>query len=262
MFGLAMVKGYLDHFNPDFLFLHGDGGVQHHAADMGMLYLWDLPFILAGIYFLVKKPYAGTTKIIVFWWFLLAPVAASVTWGVPHSLRTAIYLPIFQIFIALGIFNLYKIVKYKRGFVTIVAILFVANFAFYLLQYYVQMPVMFSKSWYGELKEAVATTESLKHKYKKIVVSTDIEQPYMFWLFYSNYDPKIYQKNGGTVSGGYDEQRNKFDKYVFQRFDRYKRDENPEILYVGIPHDFTSEAKVIKKIYRLDGSEAIYIVGS
>ena len=256
-----MIENYLSHLRPEYLFFTADME-RHHVPLMGILYLWDLPFILAGIYFLVKKPYAGTTKIIVFWWFLLAPVAASVTWGVPHSLRTAIYLPIFQIFIALGIFNLYKIVKYKRGFVTIVAILFVANFAFYLLQYYVQMPVMFSKSWYGELKEAVATTESLKHKYKKIVVSTDIEQPYMFWLFYSNYDPKIYQKNGGTVSGGYDEQRNKFDKYVFQRFDRYKRDENPEILYVGIPHDFTSEAKVIKKIYRLDGSEAIYIVGS
>ena len=47
---LAAAKGYLDHFNPDFLFIHGDGWVQHHAVNVGMLYLWDLPFIVAGIY--------------------------------------------------------------------------------------------------------------------------------------------------------------------------------------------------------------------
>src|SRR3989344_6049899 len=41
---LSAAKGYFDHWNPDFLFFHGDGGRQHHAVDMGMLYLWDLPF--------------------------------------------------------------------------------------------------------------------------------------------------------------------------------------------------------------------------
>ena len=47
----SIVKGYFDHFNFDFLFVHGDGGVQHHAYQMGMLYLWDSPFVIAGIIF-------------------------------------------------------------------------------------------------------------------------------------------------------------------------------------------------------------------
>lgn len=51
----TIIKGYLDHFNFDFLFLHGDSGVQHHAYNMGMLYLWEYPFIIIGIIFLLKK---------------------------------------------------------------------------------------------------------------------------------------------------------------------------------------------------------------
>jgi 4-amino-4-deoxy-L-arabinose transferase-like glycosyltransferase len=257
----VVIENYLSHLRPEYLFFTADMD-RHHAPLIGLLYLWDLPFILAGFYFLAKKSYPKSSKIIVAWWFIAAPIAASVTWGVPHSLRSEIYLPTFQIFIALGVYNLYRIPKHRKAFVTIIAILFVANFAFYLLQYYAQMPILFSKSWYGELKQAVAATEGLKSKYKKIVVSTDIEQPYMFWLFYSKYDPEIYQKNGGTVSGGYDEQRNKFDKYIFQRFDRDKRDNDPGILYVGTPDDFNAGTEIVKKIKRLDGSDAIYMVGS
>jgi len=80
---LAVAKGYLDHFNPDFLFIHGDGGVQHHAVNVGMLYLWDIPFILAGIYYLLRKNNRFT--LVIFMSFSvnrsmgLAPASASAT---------------------------------------------------------------------------------------------------------------------------------------------------------------------------------------
>jgi len=255
-----IIENYLSHLRPEYLFFTADQE-RHHAPLMGLLFVWDLPFILAGIYFLVKRPYPKATKIIIFWWFLIAPVAASVTWGVPHSLRTGIYLPIYQIFIALGLVNLYKIVKYKKAFVYVISILFLVNFIFYLNQYWVHMPKMFAPSWYGEREEAVRVTEALKHKYKKVVVSTSLEQPYMFWLFYTGFDPKTYQQNGGTVSGGFNEERNKFDKYLFQKIDKATRKEDPEILYVGKPKDFHRDTKTIKTIYYPDGTEAIYIVG-
>src|SRR3990167_3888287 len=68
-----LIDNYLSHFRPNFLFTSADMD-RHHAPEVGLLYLWDLPFILAGIYFLIRKDFELKPKIIVFWWFLIAPV--------------------------------------------------------------------------------------------------------------------------------------------------------------------------------------------
>jgi len=59
VFAREILAGYLDHFNFAFLFLSGDPPGRHHAAGMGMLYLVELPFILAGIIYMLKllRPY-------------------------------------------------------------------------------------------------------------------------------------------------------------------------------------------------------------
>ena len=93
-----LIDNYLSHFRPNFLFTTADME-RHRAPQMGLMYLWDIPFILTGIYFLIRKNFDLKSKIIIFWWFLIAPIASSVTWGVPHSLRSEIYLPTYQIFI-------------------------------------------------------------------------------------------------------------------------------------------------------------------
>jgi len=119
-----LIKNYISHFNPNFLFFEADMD-RHHAPLMGLLYFWDLPFILAGLYLLIKRNWQLNTKIIVLLWFALAPVASSVTWGVPHSLRSEIYLPTYQIFIAIGsYFVLHKILFQK---VIKIAIILIAS---------------------------------------------------------------------------------------------------------------------------------------
>ncbi|MEN9407881.1 MAG: hypothetical protein RLZZ455_1097, partial [Candidatus Parcubacteria bacterium] len=45
----AVVAGYLSHFSLNWLFVHGDLP-RHHAPNMGLLYLWELPFLCIGIY--------------------------------------------------------------------------------------------------------------------------------------------------------------------------------------------------------------------
>ena len=110
-----LIDNYLSHFRPSYLFFQADMD-RHHAPEIGLLYLWDLPFIIAGIYFLLSKSFSIKTKVIIFWWFLIAPIASSVTWGVPHSLRSEIYLPTYQIFAAVGIYYLISQSKNKRLF--------------------------------------------------------------------------------------------------------------------------------------------------
>lgn len=253
-----LIDNYLSHFRPTYLFLTADMD-RHHAPEIGLLYIWDLPFILAGIYFLAKYDFDFKSKIIVFWWFLIAPVASSVTWGVPHSLRSEIYLPTYQIFTAIGILMLYKQIRQKKIFTAAAGILLLANFSFYLHQYYVHMPLEFSKAWLYGRREAAQFTESIKSNYDRVIVSTKIEQPHEFWLYYLVYDPKKYQKEGGTASGGFLEDRNKFDKYLFRPIDYEKQRQEAKTLFVGSSKELPSGAKVLKTINYLNAEPAIFI---
>ena len=317
----SLIDNYLSHFRPNFLFQSADLQ-RHHAPEIGLLYLWDLPFILAGIYFLIAKPFDLRTKIIIFWWFLAAPVASSVTWGVPHALRSEIYLPTYQIFIAVGVYYFYnrlkktensqssdeckKAITYFRGmknkknwgflrssklkdntesfqpsevykiiqrsqlarnftfFLPAIALatagLLTFNFLFYLHQYYVHMPQEYSKAWLYGRKEAAIYTENFKDRYDRVIVSTKLEQPHEFWLYYTKYDPTKYLQEGGTVSGGYLEDRNKFDKYIFKPVDFEKQRYEAKTLFVITPKELPANAHILKIINYLDGEPAIFII--
>jgi len=97
----------------------------------------------------------------------------------------------------------------------------------------------------------------VKEKYEKIVVSTNLEQPYMFFLFYTKYDPAAYLAQGGTMSGNFAENRNSFDKYIFRSLDWRNENFNGKTLYVGnsieMPHGNNAH------IMFLDGTPAIEI---
>ena len=263
-----LIDNYLSHFRPNFLFTTADMD-RHHAPEIGLLYLWDLPIIAAGIYFLIRKDFDFKAKIIVFWWFLIAPVASSVTWGVPHSLRSEIYLPTYQIFIAAGVYYFYKTIqnsKLSRNYTfslpaitSVTAGFLIFNFLFYLHQYYVHMPIEYSKAWLYGRKEAALFSESIKNQYDRVIVSTKLEQPHEFWLYYLKYDPTKYLAEGGTVSGGYLEDKNKFDKYFFKPIDYEKQRTEAKTLFVGTPKELPTDASILKTINYRSGEPAIYV---
>ena len=257
----AFISGYISHFSPNWLFLAGDEA-RHHAPDVGLLYLWDIPFLLAGIFFLLSQK--GWQRAFIFWWFFISPIAAAPTSGTPHAVRTIVFLPTFQIFTALGLIVIIDCIdKLKKPTLKISAILFITlflflNFLYFIHMYATHMPIEYSKFWQYGYREAVDYVKENGVKYDKIVVSTKLEQPHMFFLFYLKYDPKKYLAEGGTASGGFAEWRNKFDKYEFRVIDWDKEEKNPKILYIGTPpKEITSG--IVKTIYYLNGEEAIRI---
>jgi len=266
-----IIRGYLVHFSPKWLFVTGDHE-RHHAPDMGLLYLWELPFLFLGIYTLLKtKNYEPGTKVLL-GWFLISPIAASPTTQLPHAIRTLVFLPTFQIFTAFGIISVILFVKELRtppaqagknkkllsGCLLFIVFCFaIFNIVYYLFQYFGRTNMEYSKFWQYGYKEAVTYTESVKDTYKKVVVSIGLEQPYMFFLFYMKYDPVKYLDGGGTKSGSFDEQGNAFDKYEFRPLHWQSETFDGSILYVGssseIPHGNNAH------ITFLDGTPAIEI---
>ncbi len=259
----TLIRGYLVHFSPDFLFLKGDVPL-HHAPNFGLLYLFELPFILIGLFLFLKK-YLQRDNFIILIWFLIAPLPAAVTQQVPHAVRSEIFLPTFQIFAGLGVYGFFQFVKKRKLIVKIAYFVLLAFFFFdfstYLHQYYVHTPYELSKQWMYGRKEAALFADSIKDKYDKILVSARLEHPYIFFLFYLKYDPAQYLKEGGTVSGGWAEDRNRFDKYEF-RYIHYEelKKTTSNVLVVAKADEIPASVSALKTIYYLNGEEAIKIV--
>lgn len=258
MYGLMLTKNYLTHFDPTFWVFTNDSP-RHHASEVGLIYLVELPLILAGFYYLLGHDNKKAVVIIIAW-MLFTPIPAAVTRDVPHALRTAIFLPSFQILAALSLVGLKQTFSKKvhQGLWVLVAVGYFVNCAFFLHQYYVHFNTDTSQAWQYGRRDAAAFTESVKSNYGRVIVSTKLEQPHAFFLYYTHYDPVKYLAEGGTVSGGWAEDRNHFDKYYFKPID-FKTMSNGHTLFVGLPDEFPPDAKIIKKIYYLDGKDAVWI---
>src|SRR5258706_8007267 len=62
-YSVEFLKHYFDNLSPDFLFIKGDGNPKFSTQDVGEMYLWDLPFFVAGIIFLFRKKEG-------YWWII------------------------------------------------------------------------------------------------------------------------------------------------------------------------------------------------
>lgn len=256
----SIIKGYFEHYSLNFYFSESVLE-KYHAPGVGLLYLWELPFILYGMYVLFRSKKKSAA--LLFWWFLVAPLAASVTEQLPHPVRTLVFLPTFQIFTAVGVLSFAEFLQQKRtwmrtiGCVSIGSAL-VISFSYYLHQYYVHLPIDYSEAWQYGRKEAVLEVKKVQSEYDEVIVSTSLDVPHIFFLYYLKYDPARYQKEGGTISGGFNEDRNAFDKYAFHPIKSFINP-NKKTLYVGMGYEMPKGAVIIKTIYYKNGVAAFYI---
>ena len=270
----AVLNGYLAHFNLNWLFIKGDIP-RHQAPFMGLLYLWELPFLLIGLYvFLMTDLLAipKKAKAFILLWFLATPIPASVTNDVPHAVRTLNFLPTFQIFTAVGVLSTYFFIEknkaiqkrnifFKASLYAIVLALISLNFMYYLNQYFVQQNYYTARYWQYGFKEMVEFIEPIHGKYNKVVVAStrDFEQSYMFFLFYLKYDPATYLAEGGTRADGLAHQGNKFSNFEFRPF-TYDQENDTPLLLIGAAGHFPEVYRRIKNINYPDGSEAMAVV--
>lgn len=254
----TLADGYLAHFSLRWLFVTGDSP-RHHAPDMGLLYIFEVPFLLWGMVEIFRLK--GKLRVLLFGWLLLAPVAGAPTTGVPHAIRTLVFLPVWQWFTAVGFVSAVMWLKkqaswYKLGLSVFVmtGILF---FVQYLSLYFGHLNRETSFDWQYGYEQAVNYARVHYDEYDKIVVSTSLEQPHMFFLFYLQYPPEKYLAEGGTKSGGFAESENKFDKYEFRRINWDLEEKSERILYIGKPDELPGEGD--ESIYYLNGEKAMEI---
>lgn len=262
--GLTFLTSYSSHFDPSWLFFN-TGEERHKIPGLGHLYLWELPLLLVGVYQLIKEKFSKETKLLIFSWIAVAPLPASIATQTPHGMRAFSLLPMPQILAAIGLifliskFRLEKFLKFLT--LTTVLIFFFFNLGYLYHNYFVNFPHEQSEAFQYLLSQTIPYVLSIEDNYQKIVFSNwdNCQQSYMFFLFFSQYNPATYLDQGGTISGGRDK-THVFGKYEFRPIDWGTEKKEKNILYVGNTGDFPEGIGSLQTFKLTKEYEAIKVV--
>lgn len=235
----VFMEGYVSHFKPSWLFSN-NGTDSFKAPYNGLLYQWELPFILIGILTLLRrKELDNRGKLVLFLWFLLAPLPAALATQAPHAMRVYNILPTWQIFTALGIITVINF-NYLRTISTlgIGALLLFSGYTFYQ-NYFIVFPLTQSQAFHYAMGQIMPYVLTHQGSYDKVVFSNqkNLYQSYMVFLYYSSYNPNLYRQQGGTISGGYNE-THQFGKYEFRPIN-WDQEKSGNALFIGNPEEMT-----------------------
>lgn len=256
---LTFTGNYLTYFSGDFLFIKGGLPAWYVVPNLGVIYLFELPFIIIGFISAVTRK-KGYEKFIILW-LLVAPVTAALTVDdIPNINRAIVLFPMLEILAAYGIvtFINYFSHQYSKKIAMVgIFILFVFNFFYFQHQYFFHATI--HRNWYRNfgVKEMVNEIKDVYPKYNHIVITKAAGGIYPILLFYMKYDPKMYQNEGspkGKEYGG-------FGKFFFvpqacpsvDKDERFPKDK--KIIYINLGTCPDSGIHY-KDVLRKDGTKA------
>ena len=210
---ILLITNYLKHFNPSFLFLFGDSELRHSLLGMGMMYLFEAPLLLYGLWLLVQK--RTPLHRILLCWFFLFPVASSMTReGIPHALRSIVALPMLQIICGIAAASLFQTMsnacrkeKGTRAFVfTILMILILCMMGLNIYRMgrnlFSEYPSDSAFNWQYGIKQALHYIHKEEIPPDKVHISGYITYAPYLVMFYDRLDPKML-KDKGIAGLGY-----------------------------------------------------------
>lgn len=264
-YGLAFGENWLSHFNGNFLFLFGDIIERNRVPETGQMYLFDILFLITGLYFFLKKRTEGW--LVVFLWLVVAPVAAAMTFQNPHALRSNNMVFPLVIISAYGFWTLGQLLVNKKRILSISFYLFISlfifwNFTRYLHQYYVHYPQVYPAAWEYGFDQVVDEVKKIQNDYDKIYVTDKYDQPYILFLFYLKYPPEKFQKEVQLTARdkfGFSTVRD-FDKFHFEKINWDELRTKTNTLVIGTPEEINTSATILKRIYFKNGQTAFLIV--
>ena len=262
-YAVEYVKHYFDNLSPEFLFIKGDGNPKFSIQDVGQMYIWEIPFFIAGILFLFRKR-EGYWWIIPYW-LMVGIIPAGIARETPHALRIETTLPTFQILVAYGLYNLISNFKFqisnfklKPFAIGIVVLLAVFNFVYFYHNYFRHYSKEFSSEWQYGYKEVIEFTSANESKFDNVIFTEELGRPYIYVLFHKQYEPNKFR------------QETKIDREVLgfvhvRSFGRYKFvksvlgniDKSKNNLYVDTRGNVPDGAKILKTFNLLNGDPSL-----
>jgi 4-amino-4-deoxy-L-arabinose transferase-like glycosyltransferase len=250
---------YLSHFSPQWLFW-GREKEAHKVPGLGLMYLWELPFLLLGLWAIIASRLSRRIKALLLVGIFISPIPASITTQAPHAMRAYTFIPFVQIVEALGMWWVVRRLSKQqlRIFAVVIGMVVSMGLTKFWQGYFVRFPLEQSDSFQYAMADAVTFARSVQADYRTVEFSHQgaLYQSYMFFLFYTRFDPHEYLRLGGTISGGYEE-AHIIDKYAFGMLPVKYEDMKKSVLYFYDSTMVPEGARVIRRFVNAGGKEAI-----
>src|SRR5258708_1006345 len=224
---------FFNHFSPRFLFFEGDWANPRHTPPyQGVLVIGDMIFLLVGaITFLKQK---ATKEITFVWaWLLLATLPAILSRDQVHAVRSFnLSIPLI-ILIAFGI--IYVLENFRKIFIVLIFGIYSVTYVYFLDSYFIHQPIHNSAFWQYGYKQMVEKITPIQKNYKNIIVEQSYQQPYIYFLFFTKYDPAKWQKQANLITSSVGDVGviGKLDNITFRQIDWSKDRGNHGDLIVG-----------------------------
>lgn len=186
-------QNYINSFTPGFLFDKGGSKIVNDIGIFGKLYILDSLFLLIGFASLFYRKEKSLPILSI--WFFAAPISSAFTRDAPSSTRLFLLMPLLVLLVAYGInqfIGYFSGLKFGKFAVGIVGLLFLLNFIYFIDLYYIH----FNKKrvrFLGYGNEQVVEV-SKKFSDYKVVMRGPENFPFIYFLFYTQYDPKKFRK--------------------------------------------------------------------
>lgn len=261
---IELTHRYLMQFAPEFLVTDGDTNLRFGMPRLGVITVIEYVFILIGLYYLFKKK--EQHRFLLLSLLLIAPLTSSLTWQDPSLIRLYTLIFIILIIVSYGVVEMAHELKKSRFGLFILTVLLLGYIFFAgfnwdrYLYHYVKRPEIPS-AWQCGYKELGAYVRKNYDKFDRFVITRKQGQPYIYLLYYLQFDPASYQRHASLSAP--DEfgfvQVQKFDKFDFNF--TYKP-VMKKTVFIGFPDEFDPsliQGLPIKKI-TFEGRDIFWIV--
>ncbi len=266
-YGRYVIHNYADYFGFDFLFYQAYQPEREKIPNIGFMYLIDLPFMIIGLYQILK--FKRRWGFLILGWLFFTPLALAVFGQeTPNIHRYYFSILPGSLLVAFGIIQSIKFThKHIRLFLILgIIILYSVNISYFIHELFVHQPRHFPYYRGFAYKEMVRSLQNMYNKYDRIVITKTNQSPYIYLLFYMSYSPMRYQQLGSPRDYNY----KGFDKYIFVPLDcpnvKYRNsmeEQYPDkrVLYINKGGCAAmTDSKLIQRIDWRDGAEAFQFV--
>lgn len=210
--GRGIVQRYLNHLSPRFLFATGDwSSLRQSVYGYGNFHITDIILIILGTVYLAAHP-TGFSRFVLLW-LVFSPLPAALSRDSVSAVRSLPEVIPLVTIMAIGLSVLFSKKILLAGYV-FVTMFFVS---YYLELYYVHSPYYSASQWVYPYQPAINIIKNNLSEYSHVYFTDKLGQPYIFFLFYLQIDPHVYQKQASleeNIHGDVGMVRS-FDKYTF-----------------------------------------------
>jgi len=185
---------YVSYFSPRYLFSIGNADPKSSYPGLATFFIWQLPFYLIGLYFLIKDKKLNPLRSIIILLLLVSPLPAALTRD-PYTTIRALPLVVPQtLVIALGVIK-----TLKPGLIMVLCLVITASLISLYSSIFILNDYFRAYAWdFGPTK----VVDYINKLPKNLPITFDNSrgESYIHLLFFTKYDPATFQKDNFEVS--------------------------------------------------------------